>query len=312
MARVLVAGATGAIGRPLLPLLVAAGHEVVGTTRSRDRFGLISAAGAEPVQLDGGDLDAVRAIVAERRPDVVINQLTNLPDRLDLRKTGESIASTSRLRSEAGPALADSTAAAGARRLISQSVAFMYAPEGDWIKDEEAPLRSSPDGPEADPGTATARLEQATLGTPGIDGVVLRYGYFYGPGTYYAADGTTARDVIARRYPIVGRGTGVFSFVHVDDAAAATAAAVERGAPGVFNVVDDDPAPLSEWLPAYAEALGAKRPRRIPLWLARLVAGPTATSALSMRGASNAKAKRELGWEPRHPSWRQGFRDALG
>ncbi len=215
------------------------------------------------------------------------------------------------MRAEAGPALIEAARGAGARRVISQSIAFNYAPEGDWVKGEDAPLRAPADGPARDPGTAAARLERATLEAEGVEGVVLRYGYFYGPGTYYARDGSTAADVLARRYPIVGEGTGVFSFIHVEDAAAATLAAL-AGPPGAYNIVDDDPAPLAEWLPYYAEVLGAKPPRRIPLWLAKLVAGDTATSALTLRGADNSKAKRELGWEPRYASWREGFRAELG
>ncbi|HEX2360400.1 MAG TPA: NAD(P)-dependent oxidoreductase [Solirubrobacterales bacterium] len=310
--RILVAGATGAIGRPLLPLLSDAGHDVVGTTRSRDRIDRVRRLGAEPAVLDGGDVDAIGALVADLKPDVVINQLTDLPERIDLRKTRESLATTTQLRARAGPALARAAAAAGVRRLISQGQAFSYAPEGDWVKSEEAPLRRASGPAEGDPLAALHALERATLETPGLDGVMLRYGFFYGPGTYYARDGSTARDVLARRYPIVGKGSGVFSFIHVDDAAAATAAAAERGGPGAYNVVDDDPAPLSGWLPFYAEVLGAKKPRRVPLWMARLVAGPAAVAALDLRGASNAKAKRELGWSPRYPSWRQGFREALG
>jgi nucleoside-diphosphate-sugar epimerase len=307
---VLVAGATGAIGRPLVPMLVEAGHEVVGTTRSSDRMDRVRALGAEPLVLDATDVAAIAPAVASARPDVVINQLTDLPDKIDLRKAAKSLAPTTRLRAEAGPALIEAARAAGARRVISQSIAFNYAPEGDWVKDEEAPLRAPAEGPVADPGTAAARLERATIEGEGIEGVVLRYGAFYGPGTFYARDGSTAADVLARRYPIVGKGTGVFSFIHVADAASATVAAVS-GPPGIYNVVDDEPATLAEWLPFYAEVLGAKPPRRIPLWIARLVAGQMATSALTLRGAANAKAKRELGWAPRLASWREGFRAEL-
>jgi 2-alkyl-3-oxoalkanoate reductase len=292
-------------------LLIDAGHEVVGTTRSSDRMDRVRALGAEPAVLDATDVEAIGPLLADVKPDVVINQLTDLPEKIDLRKATESLAATTRLRAEAGPALIEAARAAGARRMISQSIAFNYAPEGDWVKDESAPLRAPADGPAADPGTAAAQLERATLEAVGIEGVVLRYGYFYGPGTFYARDGSTAADVLTRRYPIVGKGTGVFSFVHVADAASATVSAVE-GPAGVFNVVDDEPAALSEWLPVYAELLGAKPPRRVPLWLARLVAGRMATSALTLRGADNARAKRELGWTPRYASWREGFRAELG
>jgi nucleoside-diphosphate-sugar epimerase len=251
--------------------------------------------------------------VHEAQPEVVVNQLTALPDALNFRDR-EALAATNRLRGEVGPSLAQVSADAGAKRLISQSVAFFYAPAGEWVKSEDDPLlKAEPGSIFADGVDSLTRLERATLETPGIDGLVLRYGYFYGPGTYYARDGSTADQVSKRRFPVVGEGAGVFSFVHVDDAAAATLAAIERGAPGIYNVCDDDPASLREWLPLYAEALGAKRPRRVPVWLARLIAGKGAAGmATSLRGASNAKAKRELGWAPKYTSWRQGFREALG
>lgn len=311
--KVFVAGATGAIGRSLLPMLSAAGHEVVGTTRSERKAELLRARGTEAVVVDATDLAALRAAVLEASPDVVVNQLTALPDALDYRDP-EALAPTNRLRAAAGPALAAAAAEADARRLISQSVAFFYEPAGASVKGEDAPLIDPPAGsPFAEGIDALQALERATLETDGVAGVVLRYGHFYGPGTFYAADGSTAAQVRRRRFPVVGAGTGVFSFVHVDDAAAATLAAVDRGLPGIYNVADDEPAELREWLPAYAEAIGAKRPRRVPSWVARLVAGSDAARmATVLRGAANAKAKRELGWAPRHPSWRQGFREALG
>lgn len=311
--RVLLAGATGAVGRPLLPLLVGAGHEVVGTTRSDAKADAIRAAGAEAAVVDALDPEALRRAVLEARPEVVINQLTALPEALDFRDP-ESLAATNRLRGEVGPALARIAAEAGARRLVAQSVAFFYAPVGDRIKDEDAPLiELPPESPMAAGPSALRALERSTLEAPGLEGIVLRYGYFYGPGTYYAADGSTAEQVRRRRFPVVGGGSGVFSFVHTEDAAAAATAAVERGAPGIYNVCDDEPAPMSEWLPAYAEALGAKPPRRVPVLLARLIAGKQAAGlATELRGASNAKAKRELGWAPRYESWRRGFREALG
>ncbi|MBM3668189.1 MAG: NAD(P)-dependent oxidoreductase [Actinobacteria bacterium] len=311
--RVLLAGASGVVGRPLTALLAGAGHDVVGTTRSRSKAEAIRAAGAEPAIVDALDLPALEAVVAEARPEVVINQLTALPDALDFRDP-DSLAATNRLRSEVGPALARMAAEAGARRLIAQSVAFFYAPVGDRVVSEDAPLMELPDGsPMAAGPPALRELERSALETPGIEGVILRYGYFYGPGTYYAADGSIAEQVRKRRFPVIGAGTGVFSFIHVDDAAAATLAALERGAPGAYNVSDDEPAPMSEWLPAFAEAIGAKRPRRVPVCLARLFAGKEAAGlATELRGASNAKARRELGWAPRYASWRQGFREALG
>jgi nucleoside-diphosphate-sugar epimerase len=196
---------------------------------------------------------------------------------------------------------------------VAQSIAFMYAPAGDRVKDEEGALLTDVAGPFGEGVAAMQAAERQVLEAGGLEGLVLRYGFFYGPGTYYAADGTQAADVRRRRVPLVGDGGGVTSFIHVDDAAAATVAACERGAPGVYNVVDDEPAPFRDWLPFYAEAIGAKPPRRVPGWLARLVAGRFAVGmATAARGASNAKAKRELGWEPRYPSWRRGFREALG
>jgi len=311
--RVFVAGATGAIGRPLVRQPREAGHEVVGTTRSEERAEWIRADGATPAIVDALDTDALRGVVAEARPQVVINELTSLPaDRMDYRDP-DTFAATYELRGRVGPALAGAAAEAGAHRLISQSVCFFYATQGGGLRTEEDPLIEPPrEAPAAEGMTALAALERSTLETPGLEGIVLRYGFFYGAGTYHAPSGGTAADVHKRRYPVVGRGSGVFSYIHVDDAASATVAAVERGAPGIYNVCDDDPAPLSEWLPAYAEAIGAKPPRHVPVWLARLVAGKqVAQMATALEGASNAKAKRELGWEPGYASWRQGFREGL-
>jgi nucleoside-diphosphate-sugar epimerase len=303
--RVFVAGATGAIGRPLLRQLLDGGHDVIGTTRSPDRAEEIATAGATPVIVDALDIDALHRAVVEAQPEVVINELTRLPDRLNYRRSQETFGATNELRGRVGPALAGAAAQAGARRLISQSICFAYASTGKRAHTEDDPL--------AEGRLAIETLEHATLETPGLDGVVLRYGYFYGPGTFYAHDGTTYAEVRKRRYPLVGRATGVLSYVHVDDAASATVAALDRGPAGIYNVCDDEPAAMSEWLPAYAEAIGAKPPRRVPVWLARLVAGNTAAElAIDLEGASNAKAKRELGWQPRYASWRQGFREALG
>jgi nucleoside-diphosphate-sugar epimerase len=253
----------------------------------------------------------VRATVQEARPEVVISQLTRLPREYNPRKI--DYGPTNRARAEGGHNLIEAAREVGAQRFLTQSVAFIYAPQGEMVKDEEA--RPWTDAPEPFGAGAASTLEherEATV-TPGLDGLVLRYGQFYGPGTYYASDGNIAGQVSRRRFPIVGRGDGVFSFIHADDAASATVAAVERGAPGIYNIVDDEPAPLRDWLPVYAEALGAKPPRRVPTFLARLFGGRFATMmATELRGASNAKAKRELGWQPRYSSWRQGFKEALG
>jgi nucleoside-diphosphate-sugar epimerase len=308
--RVFVAGASGVIGRPLVPRLVAAGHEVTGTTRSTERAEAIRAAGADAVVCDALDGDALRAAVVEAAPEVVVHQLTALPHRFNPRDK-EIYAATNRLRTDGTRQLIEAARAAGARRLVWQSIAFAYAPAArPEVMDEDAPLALDAPQPFGDGVRAIDEMERAVVGADGMEGLVLRYGWFYGPGTYYADDGSMTQDVRKRRFPIIGKGTGLFSFVHVEDAASATVAAVERGAPGIYNVVDDDPAPQREWLPVYAEAIGAKKPLRVPVWIARLVVGKIATMAGLQPGASNAKAKRELGWEPRWPSWRQGFREA--
>jgi nucleoside-diphosphate-sugar epimerase len=308
--RVFVAGASGAIGRPLVPQLVAAGYQVTGTTRSEERAGAIRAAGARAAVCNALDAEALRAAVAEAAPEVVVHQLTALPDRFDPRDK-EIYAATNRLRAEGTRHLIDAARAAGARRLVWQSIAFAYAPGAQpEVMDEDARLAVGAPQPFGDGVRAIDDMERAVVGAEGLEGIVLRYGWFYGPGTYYADDGSMTADVRRRRFPVIGKGTGLFSFVHVEDAASATVAAVERGAPGMYNVVDDDPAPQREWLPVFADAIGAKKPLRVPVWVARLVVGKIATVAGVQPGASNAKAKRELGWEPRWPSWREGFRDA--
>jgi nucleoside-diphosphate-sugar epimerase len=308
--RVFVAGASGVIGRPLVHHLVAAGHEVTGTTREPGRADQIRATGAEAIVCDAFDAEALKAAAVEARPDAVVNQLTSLPREYNPRKIDYE--PTNRVRREGGHHLIEAARAADARRFVTQSIAFLYAPEGEWVKDEDA--RPHTDAPEPFGGGVQTMLdhEREALEAPGLESLVLRYGWFYGPGTYYAAAGTIAEQVRKRRFPIVGEGKGVTSFIHIDDAASATVTACERGARGVYNIVDDDPATFAEWLPVYAEALGAKPPRRFPVWLARLLGGPVVGLLNSLRGASNARAKRELGWQPRYPSWRQGFRDALG
>jgi nucleoside-diphosphate-sugar epimerase len=311
--RVFLAGATGAIGRPLVGQLLEAGHEVVGTTRSPERAEALRDLGAQPAVLDALDTRALRAAVIEARPDVVVNQLTHLPDRMNYRKPQQTFGATNELRGKAGPALAGAAAEAGARRLIAQSVCFYYASTGKLAHDERDPLiELPPETPGAQGIVAMEALERSAIETPGVEGVVLRYGYFYGPGTHFALDGGWGRDVRGRRLPVIGEGTGLLSLVHVDDAASATVAALERGS-GIYNVCDDEPAPMREWVPAFAGALGAKPPRRVPVWLAKWVGGRQAVAmAIRLEGASNEKAKRELGWEPRYPSWRQGFRTGLG
>jgi nucleoside-diphosphate-sugar epimerase len=309
--RVFVAGASGAIGRPLVRRLVAAGHEVTGITRSEARAEEVRAAGARAAVVDVFDADALRAAVTGARAEVLVHQLTALPERMEFRKQ-DLYTATNRLRTEGTRNLLEAARAAGARRFVSQSIAFAYRNDGPPVKTEDDPILEEASGPFASGVRALREMESAVLGADGLDGLVLRYGFFYGPGTHYGSDGTLVADVRRRRMPIVGKGTGVFSFIHVDDAADATVAAIERGAPGIYNVTDDEPAPMSEWVPVLAEAAGAKRPLRVPVWLAKLVAGKQVGDfALELRGASNEKAKRELGWQPAHPSWRTGFAESL-
>jgi nucleoside-diphosphate-sugar epimerase len=308
--RVFVAGATGVIGRVLVPKLITAGHQVTGMTRSEEAAERLRARGARPVVCDALDAAALSAAVVASRPEAVVHELTNLPVRLDPRKYKRQLASTNHLRREGTANLVAAARAAGAERILAQSIAFAYEPSGDWVKDEDAPLALGSAPPMDEALGAVAELERQVLG---VDGVVLRYGFFYGPGSSFAPDGYTAELVRKRRFPIVGSGEGRFSFIHVEDAAEATVLALERGSAGVYNIVDDDPAPVRAWLPVYAAALGAKPPRRLPTWLARVVAGRVAVDAVTaQRGASNAKAKRELGWSPARPSWRNGFRYSLG
>ena len=310
--RVFVAGASGAIGRALVPKLVAAGHEVTGTTRSEAKADPIRQAGADAAVVDVFDSDALRVAVEAARAEVVVHELTALPDRLDFRKR-DVYEPTNRVRTEGTRNLLEAARAAGARRFVCQSIAFAYRNEGARVKTEEDPLLDDAPGPFGSGIRALREMEAMVLGAGSIEGLVLRYGFFYGPGTHYAEDGPMVADVRRRRLPVVGRGTGVFSFIHVDDAADATVAAVELGPPGVYNVADDEPAAMSEWVPVLAEAAGAKQPRRVPLWLARLVGGRQAADfASELRGASNEKAKRELSWQPAHPSWRSGFAESLG
>jgi nucleoside-diphosphate-sugar epimerase len=309
--KVFVAGATGAIGRPLVPKLVAVGHEVTGMTRSEARAEDVRAAGARAAVVDVFDPDALAAAMREASPYVVIHELTSLPDRIDFRRE-DTYAATNRVRTEGTRNLIDAARAAGARRFVCQSIAFAYRLDGEGLKTEDDPLLADAPGAFGSGVSALREMEATVLGSGGIDGLVLRYGFFYGPGTYYAADGTSTEDVRRRRMPIVGKGSGVFAFIHVDDAADATVAAVEHGAPGVYNIVDDEPAAMSEWVPVFAEAAGAKPPRRVPVWLARFVAGKDVSGfAVALRGVSNEKAKRELGWRPAHPTWRTGFAESL-
>jgi nucleoside-diphosphate-sugar epimerase len=283
-------------------------------TRRPAKAAGLRATGADPVVADALDREAVLAAVTAARPEVVVHELTDLAAMRDFRKVDQGFAATNRLRTEGTDHLLAAARAAGARRFVAQSFAgWPFARTGGPVKTEDDPL--DPDPPAALRPTLDAirHLEAAVLGADGMEGVVLRYGGFYGPGTSAGEGGYMLEDLRRRRFPMVGAGTGVWSFVHIDDAATATLAALERGAPGIYQIVDDDPAPVSEWLPALAAAVGAPPPRRVPAWLGRLLGGEHAVVLMTeVRGASNAKAKRELGWRPAHPSWRQGFRTGLG
>jgi nucleoside-diphosphate-sugar epimerase len=311
--KVFVAGASGVIGRALVRQLVAAGHEVTGMTSREGGKAAIQEAGGGAVVCDALDADAVSKTVAVARPEVVVNELTKLPRDYDTRKLDERFyGPTNRIRTEGGGNLLRAAIDAGAKRFVTQSIAFLYAPEGPMVKDEAGRPWTDAAPPFGDGVRAMVSHERTVLDSEGIEGLVLRYGWFYGPGTYYAADGSIAQMVCKRRFPVLGGSDGLFSFIHVEDAAGATVAACERGEPGIYNVVDDEPATVAEWLPAYAEALGAKRPWKVPGFVGRLLGGTAARMTMGLRGASNGNAKQALGWEPRYPSWRQGFPSALG
>jgi nucleoside-diphosphate-sugar epimerase len=305
--RVFVAGATGAIGKQLVPRLVAVGHAVHGMTHSESKQTMLHELGAVPVVANALDPDEVAEAVARARPDPIVHQLTAI-GAIDARHMERDFAPTNRLRTEGTDHLLSAARAVGVRRFVAQSNgAFCYARSGG-VKSEEDPLDPTPVREMRTIIAALRHLESAVLGADWTEGIVLRYGALYGPGTSMAPGGNEFELVRQRRYPVVGDGGGVWSFVHVADAAEAALAAVEHGGRGVYNVVDDEPARVAEWLPALAQALGAKRPRRVPRLVGRLFAGECGVQMMTeLRGASNAKAKRELGWRPAHPSWRQGF-----
>ena len=305
--RVFVAGATGAIGRQLVPRLVAAGHEVHGMTRSESKKALLDELGAVPVVADALDPDQVAEAVATARPDVIVHQLTAI-GAVDMRHMERAFAATNRLRTEGTDHLLSAGQAVGVRRFVAQSNYAMYARTGTALKREEDPLDPSPAREFRENITAIRHLEDAVLGARWTEGIALRYGWFYGPGTSIAPGGEQFEMIRKRKFPVVGNGGGVWSFIHIADAAEATVAAVEHGSRGIYNIVDDDPAPVAEWLPALAETLGAKKPMRVPRFIGRLFAGEVGVVMMcELRGASNAKAERELAWRPAHPSWRQGF-----
>jgi 2-alkyl-3-oxoalkanoate reductase len=314
--KVFVAGATGAIGKQLVPMLVGRGHEVTGMTRTSAKADLIRSLGARPVVADALDPEAVAQAVAEAEPEAVIHQLTAIDTGSISRSLDRMFTLTNRLRTEGTDHLLAAARAVGARRFIAQSFAgWPFERTGAPVKTEEAPLQASPPKSVTRTLGAIRYLEETVTGADGIEGLALRYGGFYGPGTSLGLnpDGEQIEMIRKRRLPVIGDGAGIWSLVHIQDAASATAAAVERGEPGLYNVVDDDPVPVSVLLPELAKTIGAKPPRHLPRWLGRLLAGEGMTIMMTeVRGASNAKAKRELGWEPRYPSWRQGFREGLG
>ena len=303
--RVFVAGATGALGRHLVPGLVAAGHEVTATTRTPGKVAQLREAGAEPVVVDGLDREAVIAAVQAAGPEVIVHQMTALAGMRtgNLRNPDKAGAATIDLRTRGTDNLLAAAAEAGTRRVIAQSVAGAYEDSGGPVKTEEDPLASP--GPSSARSLAAIKHVDKTVPLAAPEGIVLRYGSFYGPGA-----SEILLDVVRKRQlPVIGGGTGIWSFIEITDAAAATLAAVERGAPGVYNVVDSDPAPVVEWLPYLAKVAGAKPPLRMPAWLGRLLAGEFVVAQMtSWRGSSNEKARKELGWEPRYASWREGFR----
>ncbi|MCU1414640.1 MAG: dehydrogenase [Microbacteriaceae bacterium] len=308
--RIFVAGGTGVLGRRLVPLLVANGHQVTATTTSADKLGDVERMGAVGVVMDGLDAASVGTAVAAARPDVIVNQMTAISvahaGKPDLKHMDRWFGLTNRLRTEGTDHLLAAAAASGVTRFVAQGyAAWNGIREGGWVKTEDDPLDMLDGLPAHANSLAIQHLEDAVLG---VNGTVLRYGALYGPG----ATDDQVELIRKRQYPLVGKSTGYSSWVHLDDAASATALAIEQDARGVFDIVDDEPAPASQWLPYLAAAAGAKPPMRVPVWVARMMAGDTAVMMMTEgRGFSNAKAKRELGWTLRYPSWRDGFREAL-
>jgi nucleoside-diphosphate-sugar epimerase len=307
--RVLLAGATGAIGRPLLPLLVADGHEVFATTRSPDRAKAIEAAGATAELVDFLRPGSANRLVAKVRPEVVVDQLTSLPKEFDRKQIAQAFAANDQIRFEGTGALLRAAEDHGVKRYVAQSIAFLYAPGGSNIKSESDPVWVDAPEPFARSVDILMLNERKVTENEKLSGVVLRFGDLYGPGTWLATDGSTSQAVRDRQFPLIGGGKGMNSLIHVSDAAAAAALAVESGE-GIYNIVDDEPTPSSDLIPYLAELLDAKKPRKVPTWVARTAAGEFLTAKATLQpGASNAKAKAELGWAPRISSWRDGLRD---
>jgi nucleoside-diphosphate-sugar epimerase len=310
--RVFVAGATGAVGSRLVPLLVSGGQSVIGLTRNPAKTDVIRQGGGKPVIADALNRAAIVAAVAGAKPDVIVHEMTSLSDANDLRRMARSFAATNRLRTEGLNNLLAAAKQAGTRRLVTQSFCgWPYVREGAPIKTEDDPLDPEPPRQLRRTLEAIRYLENTVTAASEIEGVVLRYGAFYGPGTGLF-DGPMIEQLRHRRVPLIADGNGWWSFVHIDDAATATAIAVERGAPGIYNIVDDEPAPVRDWLPTLARMLGAKPPRHVPKWLARIIAGEHIAALMTeVRAGSNAKAKRDLSWQPKYASWRQGFAEVL-
>ena len=314
--RIFLAGATGALGRQLLPRLVERGHEVTGMTRSESKQQLVRDLGGRPVVADALDPESVAQAVAAAEPEAIVHQLTAIPHALDMRHFARDFAQTNRLRTEGTDHLLAAGRAVGARRFVAQSYApAIYARAGGPVKSEDDPLEESPPDQVRATVDAIRHVERAVTGASWTEGVALRYGAFYGPGTNFSLgpEGTFVEAIRKRQLPLVGKAGGVWSFIHIEDAAEATVSAIEGRGRGIYNVVDDEPATVADWLPAAAQAVEAPAPRRVPRWLGRLFAGEWATVMMTeTRGASNAKAKRELAWTPRHASWREGFATGLG
>jgi nucleoside-diphosphate-sugar epimerase len=302
------------MGWRLVPQLIASGYEVVAMTRDPGKATRLRAIGAQPVVADALDRTSVLRAVTAAEPEVLIHQLTGLANLKSFKNFDREFALTNRLRTEGTDHLLEAALAAGTRRVVAQSYGnWNYARTGSALKTEEDGLDPTPPRHQVQSLKAIRYLENALLNTAGIEGVALRYGNFYGPGTGLDLGGNIVQQVRQRQFPIVGDGSGIWSFVHVDDAAGAAIVAVENGAPGIYNIVDDGPAPVSQWLPDLAAAVGAKPPLRVPVWLGRLAAGEVGVSMMTqIRGTSNLKAKRELGWTPRYATYREGFRSGLG
>ncbi|MGZ4230979.1 MAG: NAD-dependent epimerase/dehydratase family protein [Solirubrobacteraceae bacterium] len=306
--KIFLAGATGAIGKQLVPRLVVGGHEVVGTTRSEAKQDAIRQMGATAVVVDALDADQVADAVAKAQPDVIVHELTAISG-FDMRHFDRTFAATNRLRSAGTDHLLSAGHAVGVKRFVAQSyAAWPYARTGGPVKTEQDPLDPAPPAQMRESLQAIRHLEDAVTGADWTEGIVLRYGAFYGPGTSLAPGSEQFEMVRKRKFPVVGTGGGVWSFIHIADAAVATVAAIEHGKRGIYNVVDDDPSTVAEWLPALAQELGAPKPWHVPRFVGRLAVGEAGAMMMTeIRGASNAKAKRELGWQPQHRSWRQGF-----